>query len=157
VPYLESTTLYSRYNLNEPWDGPNNRTLIGTYGIFSCPTHRGAPSRFTSYVAVVGPETVFPGAGSTSIADIYDGTANTLMLGECSDIDIPWTEPRDLSLSQLSLRVNDPGRPGPSSWHPGGANVVFADGRCQFLKNTVRPRVLKALFTIRRGETGDPD
>jgi prepilin-type processing-associated H-X9-DG protein len=57
----------------------------------------------------------------------------------------------------MSLRINDRSASGPSSWHPGGANVVFVDGRCHFLKNTIRPRWLKPLFTIRGGETGDPD
>jgi prepilin-type processing-associated H-X9-DG protein len=156
-PFIESNPLCSRYNFNEPWDGPNNRTLIGTNYVYSCPTHRSTPSPFTNYVAVVGPGTVFPGAGTTSIADIHDGTANTLMLAECSDLDIPWTEPRDLDVSKLSFRVNDPARPGPSSRHPGGANVVLADGSCRFFKNTIRPKTLKPLFTIRGGETGDPD
>ena len=62
----------------------------------------------TSYVAVTGPGTVFPGATSTRLEDITDGTANTLFVVEVSNVDIPWTAPRDLDVRSMSFRVNDP-------------------------------------------------
>jgi prepilin-type N-terminal cleavage/methylation domain-containing protein/prepilin-type processing-associated H-X9-DG protein len=37
----------------------------------------------------------------------------------------------------------------PSSFHPGGVNVVFCDGHTQFLKSTIPPAVLSQLMTSR--------
>jgi hypothetical protein len=38
LPYLNEQQLYNDYNFNEPWDGPNNRKLIGMMPRgFACP------------------------------------------------------------------------------------------------------------------------
>jgi prepilin-type N-terminal cleavage/methylation domain-containing protein/prepilin-type processing-associated H-X9-DG protein len=42
------------------------------------------------------------------------------------------------------------------SFHPGGANVCFADGHVQFVKQTVSITVLAALVTAAGGEVVDP-
>ena len=41
LPYLGDDTLFKRYNLNEPWDGPNNKKLLDSMpGFFACPATR---------------------------------------------------------------------------------------------------------------------
>ena len=57
----------------------------------------------------------------------------------------------------MSYRVNDPRRPGISSKHPGGANVGFADGSTRFLRESIVPGTLRALFTIAGGEAISAD
>jgi prepilin-type processing-associated H-X9-DG protein len=42
------------------------------------------------------------------------------------------------------------------SFHPGGANAIFADGHTQFLKNNIRISVMAALVTRAGGEIPDP-
>ena len=42
---------------------------------------------------------------------------------------------------------------GLSSYHPGGANVAFADGSVRFLKNSVAWNTLWGLGSIAQGET----
>jgi len=41
---------------------------------------------------------------------------------------------------------------GPRSWHPGGANVLFADGRVQLLADAVSATVCRGLHSIAGGE-----
>jgi prepilin-type processing-associated H-X9-DG protein len=43
------------------------------------------------------------------------------------------------------------------SFHPGGANTVFADGSVHFLNATMSLRTLRALITIKGGEVASPD
>src|SRR4051812_12749976 len=91
---------------------------------FACPSHRAASSELTSYAAITGPKTAFPGPKTTRIADIVDGTHTTIFLAEVCNLDIPWTAPRDHDTSWMSFRTDDPARPGISSKHPDGAAVV---------------------------------
>src|SRR5258707_610716 len=61
----------------------------------------------TSFVAVVGPETAWPGAEARSEGDLRDGAANTLIVVETADAGIPWMKPEDLRFDRMSFRVND--------------------------------------------------
>ena len=65
---------------------------------------------------------------------------------------IPWTAPRDFDVLTMSLRVNDPKRPGISSKHPGGADVGLADASTPFACPPITPENLRALCTIAGGE-----
>ena len=157
LPYMEQGTLYNQYDFNEAWDGPKNIKLMNAMpASFACPSrhnHSEYPTTLTSYVVVTGPGTIFPSGSSTKFKDIKDGRANTLMVVEVSNVNIPWTSPQDLDTRTMSFRINDPKCPGISSKHPGGANVVFADSSTRFLRDTVAPGDLLTLITIAGGET----
>lgn len=43
----------------------------------------------------------------------------------------------------------------PFAFHPGGSNVLFADGHVQFLKETISLATLAALSTASAGEVID--
>ncbi len=59
---MEQSSLYNAYSMAEPWDGPNNRKLLDQRpNVYDCPSRVCGPT-LTSYVAIVGPETAFPGA-----------------------------------------------------------------------------------------------
>ena len=107
------------------------------------------------------------------IAEVRDGTSNTLFVGE-------GTGNPDEPLRQLHFTwaigpvvdmvpgINGPGSlpggggpyrwptapggAGLSSYHPGGANVLFVDGHVTFLKETTVQVMLEALTTRKRGE-----
>jgi len=55
--------------------------------------------------------------------------------------DIPWTEPRDLTIDEIIKRIRSNNRRG----HPGGVNVAFCDGHVNFIRENVSPEVLRAL------------
>ncbi len=158
LPFIEQTPLYNQYDFNEPWDGPNNIKLLNSMpSSLACPSRFTGPTDLTSYVAVSGPGTIFPGTTSTKIEDIKDGTSNTLMVVEVANVNIPWTSPQDFDARTMSFRINDPRRPGISSKHPGGAHGVLADGSTRFIYDTITPGNLRALITIAGGEAMTAD
>jgi prepilin-type processing-associated H-X9-DG protein len=154
LPYLDRTDLYEIYRFDEPWDGPNNSKLHDLIvDAFRCPQgHGGARSTETSYVAIVGPETIWPGDGAVKLDDVSDGLGSTLLVVEIANSGIHWMEPRDLHVSQMTQTINSKSGQGISSGHPGGAVVGFADGRVRFLSDNTPAATIEALLTIRGGE-----
>ncbi|MFO0911039.1 MAG: DUF1559 domain-containing protein [Isosphaeraceae bacterium] len=159
LPYMDSTGLSDQFRRDEPWDSPANARLIARMPrIYLCPsrdTDRAERLGLTSYVAVTGPGSLFPHDRCVSIPDVKDGTAQTLMVVESDQVEIPWTAPVDLDVRTMSRTVNDPKRPGISSPHPGGANVAFADGSHRFLLDATPSDKVGALLTIDGGESVD--
>ena len=159
LPYLEQEVVYEQYRFDEPWDGPNNGKLAElAIPAFTCPDARGETSTMTSYLAVIGPETAWPGANqSTVLADCLDGTANTLLVVEVADSGIHWMEPRDLHVLQMAPAVNPKAGQGISGPHRRGAWVCMADGSVRFLPESISREELEALLTIAGAEPVDPD
>jgi type II secretory pathway pseudopilin PulG len=153
LPFMQEQTLYDRYDLSEPWDGPNNSKLHNTLvPIFSCPSDRKNPGTDTNYVAVVGPGTAWPGATCTSKSLVTDGLSNSILLVEVANSGIHWMEPRDLPVAAVSAGINPKSGSGISSAHPGGVIVSLMDWQHIFLSETTPVEVLNALLTIRGGE-----
>lgn len=104
LPYLDEQALYDQYRFDEPWDGPHNRRLLDQMpAIYRCPAEivtRNTPGNTTSYVAVTGARTAWPGSAGRTRGEILDGTTTTLQLVEASELRIPWLEPRDPSLEE---------------------------------------------------------
>ena len=108
LPYLGDNTLFKRYNLNEPWDGPNNKKLLDSMpGFFACPCDSDARSdNCTDYVAVVGSDAAWPGARPIGRGEpLAKALSNTIRLVEASHSHIPWMEPRDLDLDALARKT----------------------------------------------------
>jgi hypothetical protein len=133
LPFLELGPLYDQYRFDEPWNGPHNRLLAESApSLFHCPFDTDAKTD-ASYLVVVGPKTIFPGASSIKIADITDGTSNTILLVEAVDSGINWLEPRDMSYEEALRGINPKTGWGISSHHEGGAQVALADGSVRLL------------------------
>ena len=152
LPYLGQQALYEAYNFAEPWDSPNNRKLADRVGrIFLRSGLESDQAGTTSFVAVVGPETAWPGATSRSYKDLGDGSHETLTVVEVPDRQFRWMEPRDLQFDQMSFRINDRSGRGLGS-RLGGARVVFADGMVRTLPDDFAPNTLRAMLTANGGE-----
>lgn len=152
TPFIESSTFYTQYDFNKPWDSPANSALAhkwcATYGVYNCPSSnqpRGAG--FTNYVMIVGPTAAARAGEWRSLDQISDGPADTILIAELADSDIFWSEPRDLTLDEMSLRINDKTKPSISSHHTHGAMVVVADGNVKFLDDSTMPEQLQAMVT----------
>lgn len=139
------------YRLDEPWNGPNNWKSFGTHieSTYRCPADLSEPRTATSYLAVVGPGTAWPGKDATH-KDSIKGSSHTILLVEVTDSGIHWLEPRDLELITFDPTVNAQSGQGMSSNHAGGANVVFANGSVRCLSAATSPEVVKAALTVSR-------
>ena len=152
LPYLEQQQLYDSYNFAEPWDGPNNRKLADMVGdIYLRSGLESDQARTTSFVAVVGPETAWPGAESLRYEDLGDGSHDTLMVVEVPDGRFLWMEPRDLRFDRMSFQINDGSGRVPGS-RLGGARVVSVDGTVRTLPDGFDRRKLRAMLTANGGE-----
>ncbi len=160
LPFLEQDMLYSQYNFNEPWDSPENLMVARQMpDVYRCPSSTTAPlgSNLTNYVVIVGDPAVSPQQSVflpnhwTKLIDIVDGTANTLLVVETVD-PVSWTCPdSDPTYDQLVAQVEI----GPSaigSEHPGGANVVFADGAAQFLPLSIDTQIIRLMVQPADGQ-----
>lgn len=156
VPFMENMTGFSAINFSEPWNGPNNSKLLTARDPrLVCPSSLEAIANptLTSYVVITGPGTAFPGSKPLKFDDVKDGLANTLAVVEITNVEIPWTAPIDLDIQTMSLRINDPSRPGISTRHWTTANVLLLDGTCMRIEKNVTPEKLKEMITISGGES----
>ncbi|NLF68416.1 MAG: DUF1559 domain-containing protein [Candidatus Anammoximicrobium sp.] len=163
LPYVEEKSRYDKYNFNEPWDGPNNSRLLNPVPwVYACPSDRRAvrgTSLWTSYVAVVGPRTAWPGASARKMSEITDGTASTILVMEDQSTNIPWMDPRDLTLDEALGILTSPDRQFASPHrredffyeYSGGRYVATADGRVSYQFYGLPRDVWSALLTIDDG------
>ena len=154
LPFLDQEGLYRQIDLNEPWDSPKNQAfnqmILPTY---HCATNSNPMD--CSYVAIVGPNTIFQGPNGVKIPAITDGMSNTLMIVEVRGNTKSWMEPVDLDATTMRFQLNaSPTDPG--SFHPGGMNASLADGSVRFLSQSVDPKLIKSMTTINGNEPVQP-
>jgi hypothetical protein len=146
LPYMEEQALYNRFNLDEPWDSPNNRPLMDQLPRAlqspSSPADLGSRTRF---LALKGPQTLFPGNQRLRIAQVTDGTSNTLLFVEARpDAAVEWTKPADINF--------DAERPFAGLAAPEGRFLAaFNDGSVRRISLAIGAETMKALAT-RNGE-----
>jgi prepilin-type processing-associated H-X9-DG protein len=98
----------------------------------------------TSYVALTGPHTAWPGGNWTKL-DGLKNPAETILLVELHNTGINWTEPRDLDISELAKVT--------TNCHSGGFHALFADGHVELLPADID---LKKLAAMCDPNTGPP-
>ena len=153
LPYLDQQELYNKFKLDEPWDSPNNKSLIKEMPpVYLCPSRRNPEPGTTTYRVFVGKGALFQEGEGTGFQNVTDGTSNTVMVVESKDA-VPWTKPDELMFDPEAK----PSFQGAGSPHPGGFNTGFADGSVRFIKNSVSLQVWKALITRASGEVISSD
>ena len=156
--------------------GPSGKGACGDYAptwyVDSILADRGLIDRAGNYQGVLQPNHM------TRLIEITDGTSQTILLAEDAGRPRRWRAGRpgpDQTVEGGSWAAVNSGiilqgsttdgtmRPGPCainctnerevySFHPGGANAVFADGHVHFLKATIDIRVFARLATRAGGE-----
>ncbi len=151
LPDLDQSDLYNALDLKKPWDDPVNLSLFHTQvEIFRSPAVQEdripglALTHYEGNVRVVG------GTRGLKLADVTDGASNTILAGEIAGGFQPWGKPGHWRDPADGIN-RDPAR-GFGSRFPGGTNVNLLDGSVKFIKNTIDPRLLKALSTPAGGE-----
>jgi hypothetical protein len=153
LPYIEQDNLYKEFHLDEPWDSPHNKKLIGQMPkTYRSPASKADAGK-TNYLTVRGKDTAFPGDKGLRIpADIPDGTSNTIAVVEVSDKRaVIWTKPDDFEFNDKNPLDGLLGL-----W-PGGFQAAFCDGSVRFISRTVNPKALINAFLRNDGNPVDLD
>ncbi len=159
LPFFEEEVynqLYVEYRFDEPWNGPHNRLLAEKMPpLYRCPSDEGAAGE-TSYVAIVGGETVWPGTHRVGIPEIHDGTSRTIIVAEMAGSGINMAEPRDVTFEAAAQGIQPPAGPGGIRLPiPTAANFLFSDGSVHFLTDDLPSETLRALITKDGDENAD--
>ena len=156
LPYLGLQGLYDEYRFDEPWDSEHNKKLVTRMPTaYSCPSDSGFEFGETNYAVITGKGMLFDGASKPSTRSVADGAANTVLLVEVSESQIPWTCPQDVSAARISWNINrDP--KGIGSHHPAGSHVAMADGKVYRYAEILPAEQLRAMATVAGGERVDP-
>jgi hypothetical protein len=152
LPQIDQRPLYDQFHLDEPWDSPNNRPLIDKMPrIYRSPLSKNKEPGRTNYLLPVGNDAGFSADKPTTMKDITDGTANTIMVVEADDDRaVIWTKPDDWQF--------DPDNPAQGLGHNYDGRFIagFFDGSSHIIRLSTDPKVLKALFTRAGGEPIEP-
>lgn len=147
LPFIEEQALYEKFNLDEPWDSPNNLALLDQMPeVFqdpSVPTDVGE----TVFHAIVDDKGAFRLGEESRFRNFVDGTSNTIIVTEVDRSEaVPWTAPIDVQIDW-----DDPiAQMGHT--HPGGFHVVMTDGSVHFVAHVVDVETFKAMLTRDGGE-----
>lgn len=125
LPYLELGDVYEQYDFSQPWNSPDNMALARSHpeilDVFQCTYDGNRDTGWTSYVAIVGQETVWPGAKSLDGEEVFSDR-EAILLTEVKQSGIHWMEPRDLSYEEATQGLIE------SSPHSGFVHFSRVDG-----------------------------
>lgn len=146
LPFVEEGELYQKFNLDEPWDSEHNLALLEEMpDVFKHPG-RNTPPGHTVYMAPVNDVTLLRKTEPSRLANVTDGTSNTIMLLETSEeLAVPWTAPQDYEL--------DMENPSAGLFVNGIFNMLLGDGSVHTVEQVLWDMdTLRAFFTRAGGE-----
>ncbi len=169
TPFLLSQNVERFYDFDKAWDAAENHKVTGqSVSVMTSPFRQKRVDEngkgFADYGMISGPGTANPPEGPVTLDFIleHDGLGTTLLVGECSGLQIIWTEPRDpdVSREQMGFARVTSHQPTSdrllSSYGSYGAVVLFADGSAKLLASTIDPKLLSALCSVNGDEAIHP-
>ncbi len=185
LPGLEQAAVYNGLNFGFSYNNAANSTAVHiVLQVYLCPSEPRKtlwnqapgdpfPSADADYGGMFGPRglgsptfTNNPPAGpmifnqNIGLAQVTDGASQTILVGEDPEaINAMWASGHNVFDQSAPINARPPTEFGEelTSQHPGGVNVLFADGSVRFLKNSTAPAPLAALCTRGLGEVISSD
>jgi len=154
LPYMDQQAIYDQYDFSEPWNGPNNSKLamnLEPYFVadhFQCPSGNLGGKPLTNYVAVVGPQTMWPEDRCIRLTGESGAGLDTIQLIEITNSDIHWMEPRDLTFEQAAAGIQPKSGLGISSEHPDSVVYLDANYKVHTLEHDTDAAELRELLTV---------
>lgn len=163
LPYVEQGSLYARLDTGKAFDAVENAEGAATVlSIYICPSvPQGSQLRSgrgpCQYGGIHGeritapnnpPKGVMLYDRAIAIAEITDGTSNTLIIAEDGEFaDGQWINARNVFDQAYAINRAPAFENDIRSKHPGGANGLFCDGSAHFLSETMELPTLAAICT----------
>ena len=144
LPYLEQTSLYTRFQRSEAWDSsankPLSQTVVKPYADTDTPLDPATRVR-----CFYDNGAIFDSRSKITLDSVSDGLSNTILYVEGGD-KAPWSQFNELKF--------DPKGTLPALGHPNRESytVLLADGSTRQLRKSIDPATLKALITRAGGE-----
>jgi len=136
LPFLKENNtqdLYDFYRFDERWDGRYNKRLQKDFMpiAYHCPSKSRLKKPFenTHFVAITGAGTAWP---TDHPAKVKPGHKKAIMVEYLAE-DIPWLQPRDISIDDLNQGTIADNKLGIGSPNAGGPYVLFTDGTVERL------------------------
>jgi hypothetical protein len=168
---LEANELREAYIDSQRWDAPENLEVLKLGGaLYGEPDLPARARRYvdsppaehiTRFVAVVDPKTLWsptdPAALELSLYGRWDDPDNTILLIEAPELEIPWTQPRDMSMNEAIGLLGRPMRRYSDSFfyvheHEVRRMVAVASGSIRHIV-PLTPEAATALLTRNGGES----
>jgi prepilin-type N-terminal cleavage/methylation domain-containing protein/prepilin-type processing-associated H-X9-DG protein len=173
LPYLEQAALHAGFDRTKPWDDARGNAAFSETAlpVFRCPAGILKFPGDSDYGGMKGSSLTIEGRFDFSngvlvpvgrrrknylrMAEIVDGTSNTIAIAECVD------RPREAGgmwvsglnpFSHDNGNVNNESTGDIRSRHLGGAYVAFADGSVRFLANGTDAEIVGGWCTRNGGE-----
>jgi hypothetical protein len=148
LPYIEQENLFRQFKLDESWDSEHNLPLSKiVIKIYHGADVKIAP--LTYYQVFTGPGTPFPAGKKSRLANIVDGTSNTIGVIEAGP-PVPWTKPADIAY--------DPKQPLPKFTGPfsNQLHLTMFDGSAWAVRRDIPERELRHLIEAGDGNVVQP-
>ncbi len=147
LPYMEQKALYEQIDLTKPWDDPANEQARNTsLSVYQCPSNPDDDpehANFTTYLAVVTPDSAVRTADSLSHAELPSPSETLLVIDALPSQATPWMSPVDAD-EQLLLGVD----PNLERQHGGDLCLAaYADGHVSALSGAIDAPALRALIS----------
>ncbi len=147
LPYIDQQALYKKFNLNEPWDSPQNLPLLKEMpGLYKL----GDATEKTCFQIIASEGTWYGGDKPPKLSDFTDGfgtTLNVVVTG--SDKAVEWTRPDDFSFDKENP-VASLGK------LPGDVIVSHTGNETIAIGTQIDPKQFLALVTHKGNEYADP-
>ncbi len=102
LPFIERADLHNQYDFGVNWDDPANAQVrYSSIPVYTSPHAATSIPNGTNYFVITGPGTMYDEAKASKIANILDGTSNTIMAVEVVGHSVEWAQPSDIHIDEL--------------------------------------------------------